>query len=233
LDINGDSIWTIFYDKNGKELNYIPEEVQEMFRTEFGISVTYNAETQMMGFGEVVNSKLSQSNTATEILSDALQDDNSREKGFMKHGKINFGYNIKDETTGNPVNEGSWTCGVTNIDLADFDSKTGKSKVYDYIGVPVRSHNLARAFEEEYLGHNYLKSSFDGDAYGLSKVNQQVNIYMQQRGLPQRLNYSDQWMTTIYYGNVSDYASRKDIRKAVIQMVKGTLNPKMYLKKKE
>lgn len=200
-----------------------------MFKDEFGISVTYNSETQMMGFGEVVDSELSQSSTATGLLSDALKDDNSASKGAFEHGQIVFGYDLHDEVTGQQVNEGSWTSGITHIDLGDYDSKTGQSKLFNYNGVPSRSHNLARAFEEEYLGHNYLKKGGfgDGGAYTLGKVNKQANLYMRERGLPERLNYGDS-DTPIFYGNTSTTNSGM-IRK----MVKGTLNPTMNLKRKE
>jgi hypothetical protein len=197
-----------------------------MFNREFGISVTYNSETQMMGFGEIVNSELSQSSTATGILIDALTDDNSGKRGFLKHGKINFGYDLKDEVTGSSVNEGSWTAGIANIDLGDYNKATGKSNFLDYNGVPTRSHNVARAFEEEYLGHNYLNSARDGGAYRLSKVNKQANLYLRERNLPERLNYGDSY-TPIYYGNSANTTS-----KIIRQMVKGTLNQAINLTRK-
>jgi RHS repeat-associated protein len=234
IDIKGDSIWVVFKDANGKileygskEFNKVFGEVQKMFNEEFGISVTYNGDTQMMGFGGDVDSELSQSNTATGILKEALMDDNSRQKGFMDHGKIVFGHNLRDEVTGLKVDEGSWTGGIAHIDLGDYNGKTGRSNFFNYYGVPTRSHNLARAFEEEYLGHNYLNRSFDGGAYSLSKVNKQANLYIRERGLPERLNYGDSY-TPIYFGNSSTTNSSM-IRK----MVKGTINPTIHLKRKK
>jgi hypothetical protein len=234
IDIKGDSIQVMFKGANGNILQYgskefykVFGEVQQMFNEEFGISVTYNGNTQMMGFGGDVGSDLSQSGAATGILKEALMDDNSSQKGRLDHGKIVFGYNLRDDVTGNPVDEGSWTGGTSNIDLGDYDKNTGKSNFFDYVGVPTRSHNVARAFEEEYLGHNYLNRSFDGGPYSLSKVNKRANLYIGQRGLPERLNYGDSY-TAIYFGN-SNTTNSSMIRK----MVKGTINPTIHLKRKE
>jgi hypothetical protein len=63
----------------------------------------------------------------------------------------------------------------------------------------------------------------DEGAYTLGKVNKQANLYMKERGLPERLNYGDS-DTPIFYGNASTTNSGM-IRK----MVKGTLNPLLAL----
>ncbi|MDL2320541.1 hypothetical protein LJC45_05360 [Alistipes sp. OttesenSCG-928-B03] len=129
--------------------------------------------------------------------------------------------------TGQSVSEGSWTAGIANIDIADFN-QDGTSRFFDYVNVPVRSHNMARAFEEEYLGHEYMNSSRDGGAYSLSKVNKQSNLYRRERGLPERLNYGDGYIP-IYFGNTNDYSNPRGLRNAIRQ---GNA-PAMYLNYKK
>jgi RHS repeat-associated protein len=48
IDVNGDSIKTVFTNSEGKVLSSVPVEVQEMFNSEFGIKVGYNSKTGMM-----------------------------------------------------------------------------------------------------------------------------------------------------------------------------------------
>jgi RHS repeat-associated protein len=227
IDVNGDSIWTVFYNQNGKRTNEIPWQVRKMFAEEFGIYVGYNTETHMLYYdGDYEGKKPSQSKTATEILKDALSDDN---KNSQKYGKIVFGVDLKVEATREDVREGNWQSGTSYIDYGDYDDNTGKSKFFDYVGVPTRSHNLARAFEEEYLGHNYLKKGGfgDGGAYTLGKVNRQANLYMKERNLPQRLNYGNEY-TPIFFGNPDKI--RKD---AIKRMVKGVEKTTIHLKFKK
>lgn len=48
VEMNGDSVKTFFYGTDGTQLNYVPDQVQQMFNSEYGISVGYNAETNML-----------------------------------------------------------------------------------------------------------------------------------------------------------------------------------------
>jgi RHS repeat-associated protein len=227
IDINGDSIWTVFYDKNGKVTNEIPWQVQKMFNEEFGIKVGYNAKTKMLFYVEDYDSDLSQSESATNILKKALQDDNSGKK----HGLLVFGFNITSNKDGGIVRGGEWMPGIpgtTQINIASFDDN-GKSKLVDYNNkLPVRAFNMARVFEEEYLGHHYKKSGMDGGAYTLSKVNKQTCIYASERKLPQMLNYGDAY-TPRFFGQLDDYKNNSERRTAVKRMASTTKTTQMNL----
>jgi len=224
IDVNGDSIATVFYDKNGKQLKDMPDEVYNMFRDEFGLEVGYNSETENLYFiGDVEDNIPSQSKTATTRLKTALTDKN---KNYWKNGYLKFGHNLKTDFGGD-VNEGAWVAGTAYINLASFN-EDGSSIYFNYHSVPIRAHNLATAFEEEYLGHNYLNSSIDGGNYTLSKVNGEVNFYLRERGLPERLNYGGNGHN-IYFGNTTIYKNTRELKNAVKQMDIGILKNNSYL----
>ncbi len=107
-EVKGDSILVHFFDKDGKRLNSVPKNVQKMFNEEFGISVGYNSDTNMLYLEGEIDSDLSQSESATGLLVGALTDTNTG-KNADKHGTIRFGYNLKGIKTGGDVAGGDWT----------------------------------------------------------------------------------------------------------------------------
>jgi len=223
-EIKGDSILVIFKDKDGNKLNNVPKAVQKMFQNEFGISVGYNADTNMLYLDGEVDSELSQSESATGMLVDALTDTNTG-KNSDKHGTIIFGHNLKGIKNGT-VEGGEWNTtggiyrkGVTQIDLADYDSN-GKYKSFDYSSaLNPRSFNMARTFEHEYLGHQRLGigGGGDGSGYGMGRVVESVNQFSRERKIPERLNYGTNGF--IFFGNTGDFSSRGAQRRAVRDMV--------------
>ena len=68
IDINGDSIATVFLDEKGNRLSSIPDVVQQMFNKEWGIKVGYNAETGMMYYDGDVETDLKVSESARETV---------------------------------------------------------------------------------------------------------------------------------------------------------------------
>lgn len=48
IDVNGDSVRVHFLDKKGNEMSTIPDQVQTMFNSEYGIKVGYNSKTGML-----------------------------------------------------------------------------------------------------------------------------------------------------------------------------------------
>jgi len=232
-EIAGDSIRVFFKDKDGNRLNNVPDVVQKMFQDEFGISVGYNAETNMLYLDGEVDSELSQSESATGFLVDALTDTNTG-KDAKKHGTIRFGYNLKGFQNGT-VEGGEWNKtdgGLTQIDLADYDSN-GKYKTFGYgSGLNPRAFNMARTFEHEYLGHQRLGigGGGDGSGYGMGRVVESANLYARERGLPERLNYYSNHY--IFFGNTGDFSSRGAQRKAVRDMVKNPSTNNLHVKRK-
>jgi len=238
-DIAGDSIRTYFYNKEGKRTNSIPSVVQKMFNEEFGISVGYNAGTNMLYYEGDYESNLSQSESATGGLVDALKDDNTG-KNADKHGTIEFGYNRRGETGGGTVDGGQWSRtggkyskGLTQINLASFDSD-GKFKNMIYSpSLNSRAFNMARIFEHEYLGgHQKMMTGGygDGDEYTMGKVVNGTNLFARERNLSERLNYGG---GVIFFGSTLQYGSQGEQKKAVKSMVNGTTANNLFVKSKE
>ena len=236
-DIAGDSIRTYFYNKEGKRTNSIPSVVQKMFNEEFGISVGYNADTDMLYYTGDYNSDLSQSETATNSLVNALKDDNTGADSD-KHGTIMFGYDMRG-VKGGTVAGGQWDRtggvyrnGLTQMDLADFDSKGLRNGLTYSSKLNPRAFNLARIFEHEFLGHQrlFIGGFGDGDEYNMGKVVQSVNLYARERKLPELLNYGG---SIIFFGDTSTYQSKGDQRKAVKKMIDGTMANNLFVKTKK
>ncbi len=208
-----------------------------MFNEEFGIKVGYNSKTNMLYFDGNMDSDLSQSESATEIIVTALEDDNTG-KNSDKHGTIIFGYNMDGMRVGS-VNGGAWdrTGGlyknsVTQIDLADFDAD-GNSTLFNYSSaLNPRAFNMARTFEHEYLGHQKLGVGGFGNGgdYTMGRVVRTVNQYARERNIPERLHYGS---SVIFFGSTSAYKSRRDQRRAVRKMVNGTTSNNLFVKRKK
>jgi len=236
-DMAGDSIKTKFYDQDGKALKSIPSAIQKMFNNEFGIKVGYNAKTNMLYYAGEHDSELSQSESATNGLVDALKDTNTG-KNDDKHGTLLFGYNMRG-VKGGDVDGGQWNRtgglynkGVTQIDLADFDSQ-GKFKNMNYSStLDPRAFNLARVFEHEYLGghQKFMIGGFgDGNEYTMGKVVEATNLFARERNLPERLHYGN---GIIFFGRTLQYGSQGEQRKAVKSMVNGTTANNLFVKPK-
>jgi RHS repeat-associated protein len=236
-EVKGDSIRTYFYNKKGKESSTIPKAVQKMFNDEFGIKVGYNAKTNMLYYDGNVDSDLSQSESATGGLVSALKDNNTG-RNSDKHGTILFGHDLKDMKTGARIQGGAWTRtgglyrnGVTQIDLADFDSK-GNNAFFEFSkAMNPRSFNMARIFEHEYFGHggNMLGAGADGGLYTTGKAVRATNVFRRERKLNERLHYG-YGSNIIYFGNTGNYSSRGAQRKAVKNMVNGSLSNELFVK---
>src|SRR5690606_3343203 len=149
----------------------VPDEVQKMFNTEFGIKVGYNSVTNMLYYLEEYKSKLSQSSTATNNLISALQDTNSG-RSSDKYGTIIFGYNLRGVKRGS-VDGGQWdrtgglyNRGVTQIDIADFDDNGTINPATEIV-----EENNYYPFGLKHKGYNQLP----GDGYKYKFQEQERN----------------------------------------------------------
>lgn len=218
-EIKGDSIYTVFYDKEGNRTNKVPDVVKKMFQKEFGIKVGYNSKTNMLYLDEVVDSELSQSETATSTLVNALTDTNTGDEAG-KHGKIEFGYDRRTKNGDGWVGNGAYSSGWVQINLADFDSN-GQSKHFRPSSITnPRLNNIARTFEHEYFGH-FLPDRYagaDGGTYSMGSAVEAQNVLNRERKLHERLHYG--WRSDrIYFGNTGDYSSPAEQRRAVRRMI--------------
>lgn len=210
-----------------------------MFNEEFGIKVGYNADTNMLYYEGDYKSDLSQSESATSALVDALKDDNTG-KDADKHGTIMFGNDLRGVKGGN-VYGGQWdrtggiyNRGVTQIDYGDFDSQGRLINETYSSALNPRAFNLARIFEHEYLGgHQKLMiGGFgDGGEFTMGKVVKASNLFARERGLPERLNYGF-GTGIIFFGSTLEYGSESEQRKAVKSMVNGTTANNLFTKPK-
>lgn len=215
----GDSIKTRFTDIDKKLLNSVPNVVQKMFNTEYGVKVGYNSKTEMLYYDGEINTSEQVSPTAKRTLVDALKESNPKAiKGF---GQLHFGYNI-DTPNGSPG--GIWLGGSVRasgnawIDLADF-SKDGGIKGMKYQNVPLRAYNIGRVFEHEWMGHILEglgdNSMFDRDEINPGAVESQLmNNLRREMGLPViRINYSNDYSLrgAIFFGdsNLNDKQAKE------------------------
>jgi len=193
-DVFGDSIPARFYNSSGIQTNSIPEDFQNSFRQEYGITLGYE------------NGKLFKSgdfNTSNKVSPDAknmwesLLGENNPEEGLV------FGYNLANTmlptkgkpTLSDPIVFGNFINGTAYIDLADFEY--GEIKGNTVLtngngGFNSRMDNLARIIEHEYLGHGIMDLS-DGpsknDVNKLGGVENYLNTFRVQMGVPQRVSY--------------------------------------------
>lgn len=192
IDINGDSVQTFFYDKERRKLNTIPEVVQKMFNDEYGVKVGYNSETNMLYYVGETETSNTVSESAKEIITNALKDEATGKEAVKKYGEITFGYNI---STVKAVDWGQ-TQGFRHsyIDLADFKAD-GTLKGFNYsklvnYGYSTRTFNMARVFEHEWIGHN-VNNLRDGLLVNTKPggVERLMNKFRAEMNLPARLNY--------------------------------------------
>ncbi len=180
----------------------------------------------------VEGSELSQSESATDFLRGALQDTNSGKKGFRKYGKLEVGFNLRNDTGGS-TNYGSWHSGTTKIDFADFNSN-GSLKGWSYNNVDIRSHNMARVFEHEYLGHQrlYRGMSADGTGYKTGAAVDITNGYRRERQLNERLHYEQYYDGRVLFGKTENFETPKALRKYVKQALKSNMH-KNYIQRQK
>jgi len=228
VDINGDSIKTYFLDKNGHRSNAIPEAVQKMFNSEYGISVGYNSKTGMLYYTGEVETENTVSESAKETIVSALSDDVGGKKAVKKYGEIVFGDgNFSDRPPALTVTHGASNRRIAWINLDNFN-KDGSSNKFDYsqldaLGISRRVFNLGRTFEHEWIGHVVNKK---GD--GLNELRPGptvsiVNKFRREMGLEQRLNYG----VPIYFSHQN---SRSSFRMLRSEGMKGSIVPRLYYK---
>lgn len=128
---------------------------------------------------------------------------------------------------------GVYNNGVTQIDLADFDSQR-RLKNMDYSSaLNPRAFNMARIFEHEYLGGHqklFVGDGGDGGQFTMGRVVQGTNLFARERNLSERLHYGS---GVIFFGNTSNYQNAGEQRRAVKAMVNGTTANTLFVKPKK
>ncbi len=212
-DIRGDEIPTTMYDEEGNETNIIPQELQEMFNSEYGIVVGYNSDTKMLYQVDECDPDQNISMTAKGALEQELQ------VGCVSENALVFGYNlgvsanVSGKDVSGPIVGGLNISPIKTsyIDLADFDNgmwedaqygSTETSPFYTTrcIDDP-RTFNLARVFEHEYIGHNIYGLSDepkDNTGFNPGPCSIAVNKFSQEIGLDMRITYKSQWSAYNY-----------------------------------
>ncbi|HWY37980.1 MAG TPA: hypothetical protein VNY73_05440, partial [Bacteroidia bacterium] len=193
-DINGDSIPTTFYDQNGVQTNVIPDVVQNMYQKEYGITVGY-ANGKLYKAGDYQTNEKVSSDAKAE-WEKTLGTENTEQSLVFGYDlalsiipTINGGQLDDEVVMGKYVNMQK----TAFIDLADF-SKEGQISGSYMIGVgdvnvTSRSDNLARVMEHEFLCHGVMGLTDEGFD-GLGAVENQLNIYRTQMGIPLRDSYN-------------------------------------------
>ena len=205
-DIAGDSIKTKFFDAEKMKQNFIPNRVQKMFNTEYGIKVGYNSKTKSLYYDGEIETVNKVSEKAKRIIIDALKETDS--KKIERFGEITFGYNLEmmNGRPGGIFGGGSQRgTNLVGIDLADYN-EDGSYKKYIYNNLPIRSANMARDFEHEWIGHIL---GGVGDTWGIEKDELNpgaaasiVNEFLSEMNLPIRLNYGAPFhRSALYFGN--------------------------------
>ena len=209
IDVNGDSVLTFFYDKGGKQINAIPDEVKNAFAG-MGINVSYNAETNML-YGSAI-----EGSTQTEAHGKMLEQlgacvsDNSLLFGYdlaynagSKDNGVLFGYTL-------PPMENKT---LSLIDLGDFYGD-GSAKGEYTNGLSTKTFNLTRTIEHEYIGHGVRRLSDDPNGPNDPGPNESLfgNPVRNNLGIPQRMQYvgKDRLSGAVYipFGNNGDEAGR-------------------------
>ncbi len=226
VDVNGDSVKTYFFDKNGNQLTTVPDAVQQMFNSEYGISVGYNSETGMMYYSGEVETENTVSESAKEIVVSALSDNVGGKKAVRKYGEIVFGDgNFGTMQPPLSVSEGRANRRTSWINLSHFD-KDGSSKMQNYskfdaAGFSRRAYNLGRVFEHEWIGHTLGNKSDPSNRFKAGPTVSIVNKFRREMGLPERLNYGK----PIYFSHDNSRSSLKDLRN---KAKKGEVVPVIY-----
>lgn len=200
-----------------------------MFNEEFGIKIGYNTDTEMLYF---VESELSQSEDATNSLTDALKDTNGGSDSD-KHGRIEFGYNRRRRDGSGNVSLGVYSSGWTQIDLAAFHSNGDDKNVRYSSALNHRAFNMARIFEHEYFGHFKTEAGADGGRFSMGSAVEISNVFSRQRNLPERPHYGDGYDNRIYFGSTLQYGSQGEQRKAVREMVNKPSTNNLFIEMKK
>ena len=214
-DIAGDSIKMKFFDVNKKKLDFIPKRVQKMFNTEYGIKVGYNEKTSMVYYEGEIETVNKVSGKAKSIIVDALKETNS--KKIKSFGTITFGYDLEkmNGAPGGIFGGGSQRgTGLVGIDMADY-KEDGSYKDYIYNNVPIRSANMARDFEHEWIGHILGDvgdtSAIERDEFNPGGAASIVNEFLREMNLPIRLNYGAPYhRNALFFG--SPLLNKKDAK---------------------
>ena len=215
-DPDGRQIYTIFYDENGNQVYDIPEQVQQMFNEEYGIVVSYDAETGMLSYAGEIETDKDISEKAKEAWINALNVDNDFDASIVFGFQLGYDKSVDTGTIGMRNIEESVIYGVTNsetkrafIDLADFDGQEALGEWISEGPFDTRTLNLARIVEHEVIGHaiNGLKDPGKEERnYMTGDVIDIINSYRRDLKLTER----------------SDY------REGIIHFGKGTNNPHAF-----
>jgi len=222
VDINGDSLDVSFFDRDGNRLKSVPKAIQNMFNSEYGISVGYNAKTSMLYYEGEVETDNEVSESAKETIVSALTDKAGGKGAAYKYGEIIFGYgqNFGSKHPPLQVNGGASNKSIAWIDMKDF-RRDGSLNIFNYSdldasGTSRRVLNLGRVFEHEWIGH-VLNQSGDGlfqNTRPGGAVNA-VNKFRSEMGLPQRLNYAGKF--GMFFSHDTSRANFRRMRKAAKQ----------------
>jgi YD repeat-containing protein len=207
-DNNGDSIPTKFYGTNGEPTDVIPDKVQKMFNSEYGIKVGFNSKTSMLYYDGEVETDNKVSPTAKSKLTSILSSTYSRKKSLRKYGDIVIGHNGLTTPSGTSVDESDGMAGELpirilglgsrhtlywNIDAFTDDDLTLKSLDFSGLtskGYSSRTFNMARAFEHEFFGHGIQRRRDPSNGeFTAGKVEFLPNLFRTEIGLPLRANY--------------------------------------------
>ncbi|HOY19142.1 MAG TPA: DUF6443 domain-containing protein [Haliscomenobacter sp.] len=189
IEMNGDSVKTFFYNQEGTQVNDVPEVVQQMFNSEYGISVAYNAKTNMLYQSGKVETKNTTSTPGIALIEGILGEKNS-------DVALAFGYNLGEDdgksrsAIGFGRHSGKPKAGIAVLDLGDFN-ENGTIKYHERNDkFHERSLNLARTFEHEFFGHGV--QGFPGGRWGEEKVSDYINKqFALPAGIPGRKGYTD------------------------------------------
>jgi len=173
-----------------------------MFATEYGITIGYNENTQMLYYTGEFKTSNKISKSAKKIIVDALKDTKTGRDALKAYGLLTFGYDLVKQngapgkelygSSAKTLDPGQFLkYNSTQIDLADFDSN-GNAFYAKFQGVPERAFNLARIFEHEWIGHG-IQNKSDGSSMTYARnpggAVSVVNTFRREIGLPLRLNY--------------------------------------------
>ncbi|MCR6722672.1 MAG: hypothetical protein NVV59_20785 [Chitinophagaceae bacterium] len=231
IDMNGDSVLTFFFNKDGKVTNTIPDEVRNAY-AEMGINIAYNSETNMLYRTAAEGGTLTEAGEAMlKELGEGVSDhsmlfgyDLAYNSGGTDKG-ILFGYNMPMENKT-----------LSLIDLGDFNAD-GSAKGEYTNGISTKTFNLTRAIEHEYIGHG-VKGLKD-DPHGPNNPGPNETLFgnpvRNSLGIPERMQYVGQELMTgnvyIPFGNNGNEAGRYVMKPdQYSQMGKGTNVVKIIMK---
>ena len=217
IEMNGDSVKTFFYNQEGTQVNDVPEVVQQMFNSEYGISVAYNAKTNMLYQSGEVETNNTTSTPGIALIEGILGENNS-------DVTLAFGYNLgEDDGKGpDPIefgrHSGKRGAGIAILDLADFN-ENGTIKYHERNKkFHERSLNLARTFEHEFFGHGV--QGFKGDRDGEERVSKYVNKHFAEpAGIPGRVLATDRFSNFGQIFPIPKYIKSLDKIKKLINTV--------------